>query len=304
MSAGRDFQFIYEGDAWINMIKRNNIYLNNSLGVGHGVELANGLFFFTEADIAFRRSVANYKTGKLADSILQLDNNQPVPFDPYNAFYGKVRLQYTPNQKYVREPREKIILGSKWPTFYVEWRKGIPGAFKSKVDFDYLEYGLEQQINGGLIGITKYSVKTGKFSNQRDLRLIDYKFLRRGDPLYFSNPNKSFQGLDSTFPVFNRFWEGHFLHEFNGFFLNKIPLLKKLKLREVGGMGFLLARERDLRYAEAFVGAERAFESPFNPLDKFKIGFFVVGSVANQFSNPVRFKISFTTWDKRRNKWF
>lgn len=304
INAGRDFQFIYEGDAWINMIRRNNIYLNNFLGIGHGLELANGLFLFTDADIAFRRSVANYKMGKLADSILQLDNNQPVPFNSYNAFYGKVRLQYTPLQKYVREPKEKIILGSKLPTFYIEWRKGIPGTFKSEVDFDYLEYGMEQQINSGLIGISKYSLKTGNFTNQRDLRLIDFKFIRRGDPLFFSNPNKSFQSLDSTFPIFDRFWEAHFLHEFNGFFLNKIPLLKKLQLREVGGLGFLLAKERDLRYAEAFVGAERAFQSPFNPLDKFKIGVYVVSSVANKFNNPVQFKISFTTWDKRRNKWF
>src|SRR6185295_16250051 len=29
-SGGRDFQFIYSGDAWINMLKRSNVYLNNS----------------------------------------------------------------------------------------------------------------------------------------------------------------------------------------------------------------------------------------------------------------------------------
>ena len=33
-SGGRDFQFIYAGDAWINMLKRSNVYLNNSIGVG------------------------------------------------------------------------------------------------------------------------------------------------------------------------------------------------------------------------------------------------------------------------------
>jgi hypothetical protein len=118
------------------------------------------------------------------------------------------------------------------------------------------------------------------------------------------NPHRSFQALDSTFPVFKRFWEGHYVHEFNGFFLNRIPLLKKLELREVGGGGFLLAQERNLRYAELFVGVERAFQSPFNPLDKLKLGVYVVGSAANQFRNPVQLKVGFTTWDKRRNRWF
>ncbi len=306
ITAGRDFQYIYEGDAWINMIKRNNIYLNNSIGIGHGLELLNGLFFYTDFDIAFRRSVSNYKTGKVVDSVLGdvLKDNLAVPFDPYNAAYGKVRLQYTPKQRFIREPKEKIILGSRWPTFYVQWRKGIPGIIGSKVDFDYLEIGLEQQLNLNLIGVSKYSIKTGSFTNTNDLRLIDYQFQRRGDPLLFMNPHRTFQAMDSTFPVFKRFFEGHLVHEFNGLFLNKIPLLKKLQLREVGGAGFLFAQERKLRYAEMFTGIERAFQSPFNPLDKFKLGIYVVGSAANQFRNPVQFKIGITTWDKRKNRWF
>jgi hypothetical protein len=305
-SAGREFQFIYEGDAWINMIKRNNVYLNNFAGAGHSLEIANGLFFFSDIDIAFRRSVSGYKTGSLVDSVLGdvLKDNQAVAFDSYNAVYGKLKLQYTPKQRYTREPKEKIILGSRWPTFYVLWRKGIPDFIGSQVNFDYLEFGAEQQMNLGLVGLSKYSVRTGNFLNRKDLRLIDYQFQRRGDPFLFMNPHRSFQSLDSTFPVFNRFWEGHFVHEFNGLFLNKIPLLKKLQLREVGGGGFLLAQERNLRYAELFVGVERAFQSPFNPLDKFKLGVYVVGSAANQFQNPVQFKVGFTTWDKRRNRWF
>lgn len=306
ISARREFQFIFEGDAYINMIKRSNIYLNNEISIGHGLEIVNGLFLRNELGIALRRSVSNYKTGKLVDSLLGdvLNNNKPIPFDPYNALYGKVRLEYTPFQKYRREPLEKIILGSGWPTVFIEWRKGIKDVFASEVDFDYVEYGLQQQVNMGLIGVSKYTVKTGSFLNTKDLRLIDYQFQRRGDPLLFMNPHKSFQALDSTFPIFKRFYEGHLVHEFNGFLLNKIPLLKKLKLREIAGTGFLITKERNLRYVEAFMGVERAFQSPFNPLDKFKLGVYVATSAGNQFSNPIQFKIGFTTWDKRRGKWF
>lgn len=302
----REFQFIYEGDAYINMIKRSNIYLNNELGAGHGLELFNGLFLRNELGIALRRSVSNYKVGKLVDSLLGdvLNNNEPVPFQPYNALYGRVRLEYTPFQKYRREPLEKVILGSRWPTAYVEWRKGIKNVLASEVDFDYLEFGLQQTLNLGLLGQSKYKISTGHFPNQTDLRLIDFKFQRRGDPLLFMNPHTSFQALDSTFPVFKRFYEGHYVHEFNGFLLNKIPLLKKLKLREMAGAGFLFTQERNLRYAEVFAGIERAFQSPFNPLDKAKVGIYIVGSAANQFRNPVQFKVGFTTWDKRRGKWF
>jgi len=149
----------------------------------------------------------------------------------------------------------------------------------------------------------RYTVKSGKFITQRDLKLLDYHWERRGDPFLFMNPDEAFQALDSTFPLFQRFYQAHAVHEFNGALINKIPLLKKLQLREILGGGFLIAPERDLKYAELFAGIERVFKWPFNPLTKFKLGVYVVGSVANQFNNPIQFKVGLTTWDKKRNKW-
>lgn len=305
ISAGRQFAAIYAGDAWINQIKRSNVYLDNAFGVGHEVELINGLFLYTDFEIALRRSVSGYKTYRQVDSLFGdlLENNRAVDFEEYNASYGKIRLAYTPRQKYIREPREKIILGSAYPTFYVSLRKGIPNLFRSKVNFDYLEFGLEHEVKLGLAGISTYSIRTGSFFNTKDLRLIDYKWQRRGDPILFMNPHEAFQSLDSTFAVFKRFYQGHYMHEFNGALLNKIPLLKKLQLREVAGGGFLIAPERSLRYVEGFAGIERVFKWPFNPLSKFKLGVYVVGSAANKFNNPVQFKIGITSWDRRTNKW-
>jgi len=304
---GKDFEYIFEGDAWINMLKRSNIYLNKTIGFGHGLELLNGLFFYSDIDMAFRRSVSDYKTNDKVDSLFGdiLENNHAIAFPAYNAFYGSFRLEYTPRQRYIREPKEKIILGSAWPTFYTSWRKGIPGIFNSKVNFDYLEFGIKQSFKLGLLGTSSYTLKTGSFLNTNDLRLVDYKYQRQGDPLFFSNPNEAFQSLDSSFPVFKRFYEGHYVHEFNGAIINKIPFLNRLGLREIAGVGILFAPERNnLRYAEAFAGIERVFKYPFNQLGKFKVGVYVTGSAANQFRNPVQFKIGVTTWDRKRGKWF
>ncbi len=303
LSVGREFQNFFPGDAWVNMLKRSNIYLNNSIEVGHGLEIVNGLFITNHLEVALRRSVADYKIND--DSPLDdiLDDNKPVEFEPYNAFYYKVRLQYTPGQKYLREPREKIIIGSRWPTFYVQWRKGIPDVFKSEIDFDYLEFGIQQKIKMGPLGVLSYTVKTGDFPNRKDLRLVDYQYQRRGDPLFFQMPHKVFQALDSTFPVFKRYYQGNFVQEFNGSLISKIPFMSKLKLQEIAGAGFLIAPERDLRYGEVFAGIEKVFNSPINPLSKLKIGVYIVASVANKFNNPVQFKIGITSWDRFKNRW-
>jgi Family of unknown function (DUF5686)/CarboxypepD_reg-like domain len=303
VSAGRNFEFIYSGDAWVNVLKRSNIYLNNSFKIEHGVDIANGLRLLNEFEVALRRSVSGYKVGNNADSIFGIANEPPVEFDPYNATYNQVKLYFTPKMKYIREPKEKIHLGSKWPTFYVIWKMGVPKLFNSEIDFNYLELGMEQNINLGIAGQTAYIVKTGDFLDTKDLRIIDYKFMRQGDPLFFQNPNRSFQALDSTFPVFDRYYQGNLVHEFNGFLINRIPFMKKLKLQEVAGGGFLFTKELDLRYVEFFTGIERVFKWPFNPLARVKLGVYMVASLANKLNNPVQFKIGLTTWDRFRNRW-
>lgn len=306
LTVERDFQFIFQGDAWINMVKRSNIYLNNGIGAGHNLEILNGLFLFTDMNVALRRSVSDYKINSKVDSLFGdvLEDNSPVDFQSYNATYGEVKIQYTPHQKYLREPREKVILGSSWPTFYVSWRKGIPELFGSKVNFDYMEWGMEQEIRAGLFGLMHYSIRTGSFLSRKDLRMVDYKFQRRGDPLLFLNPDEAFQALDSTFATFHRYYEGHLVHHFNGAVLNKVPFLKKIGLGEVAGAGMLIAPERNLRYVEGFMGVEKVLKWPFDPRNKVKLGIYVVGSTSNQFRNPVQFKIGFTTWDKVKNKWY
>lgn len=306
VSLHRNFDYIFQGDAWINMLKRSNQYLNNAIGIYHGLEIANGLLFRSDVDVAIRRSLSNYKTGTTVDSLLGdvLTNNQAIAFQSYNAVYGKLTLEYTPRQRYIREPKEKIILGSEWPTFYTTWRKGVSGILDSKVNFNFWEVGMRQEISFGLLGILHYTFNSGTFLTRKDLRLVDYQFMRRGDPILFSNPDGSFQALDSSFAVFKRFYQGHVVHEFNGFLINKIPLLKKLQLREIAGAGFLYAPERNLRYVEAFAGIERVFKWPFSPAAKFKLGVYIVTSAANKFSNPLTFKIGVTGWDKQRNRWF
>ena len=304
-AVGRDFAFIFDGDAWVNMLKRSNIFLNNFFEAGHELEIINGLHLENKFEIAFRRSVSKYQTNPKSDSLFGglLANDRPVEFEPYNAFYSEVKLFFNPKQPYIREPKEKIFLQPKWPTFYIKWRKGIPEIFRSEINFDYIEFGMEQKINLGIAGVTTYTIKTGNTPNKKNLRLIDYQFQRRGDPLFFLSPARAFQSLDSTFALFNRFYQGNLVHEFNGALINKIPFLKKLKLQEMAGAGFLVAKERNLVYTEIFAGIERVFKWPPNPLSRFKLGVYVVSSFANTFRNPVQFKIGITTWDRFKNRW-
>jgi hypothetical protein len=305
---GRSFGQLFEGDVLINSFQKRNIFRKYHLKIGHNLELLNGLFLDNELEIAYRQSLANFKfydwAGFIKDSasIAQLNRtNTPIDFPSHGALYNNVTLSYTPFQHFMREPKEKIILGSKWPTFSLQWRKGIPNVLGSKVDYDNLEFRIYQRLPLGTVGISEYTFITGTFLNKKYVENADKKYIRGRDPYLFLFPQGTFQHIDSTFTLDRSFYEFHYVHEFNGAILNKIPLLKQLKLRELAGGGFLFAPERNLRYFEAFFGIE---SMPFRILrERFKLGVFVVGSVANQSRNPIQLKFSIRQWDKRNNRW-
>lgn len=260
LSMGRGFDLIYGNAAWVSRLRRNNFYLNNYINLDHEIELTNGLYLDMYVEYSQRRSVADYKYGTVISAILGDSSNAPVPFSSYNALTGQVKFTFVPFQKYMREPYEKVILGSRWPTFYAIWRKGIPNLFGSTVNYDYIELSMRQRINLGVFGISEYRLRGGQFLNQNLVKTIDYKYQRRGDPLFFTNPISTFQMLDTTIHTFNWFTEFHYLHRFNGFFSNKIPYFKKLNINEVAGTGFLLAPEAKVYYFEMIFGLERVFK--------------------------------------------
>src|SRR5690606_2109774 len=99
-------------------------------------EIQNGLYLLTVFEFAERRSIDQYKFFGVIDSVLP--NNDPTSFQSYQASIGAITLSYTPGQKYMTEPKRKVLLGSKWPTIYTYYERGIPSLFGSDIDHEYL----------------------------------------------------------------------------------------------------------------------------------------------------------------------
>jgi hypothetical protein len=300
VQAYRNFDFIFSNDALVNLVNRSSIYLNKGTSIAHTKELINGLYLYNEIEFAERSSLANFKRSNRALDTLFNNTNVPRDFPAYRELYNVIRLRYTHKQMYIREPNQKVVLGSKYPSVFTSLRFGIPNVMGSASNFMFLQAGLDHTIKAGTIGTAEYSFKVGKFLSSKQIQLNDYKWIRRGEFLFFLNPQTNFQGLDSTFAVFKSFAEGHYVHSFNGSILNKLSFMKKLKLNELAGGGLLYVPERNLQYVEGFVGIEKTFVLFNQP---FRIGGYAVSSFANKFNNPLQWKIGVRFFDKQSNTW-
>jgi hypothetical protein len=297
-SFNHDFDIIRFSDAITQVYKRENFIEATRFNLSLEYELINGLYFEIDGEFSERRSLKDYKFVTLFDN--SLPNNEPLKFNSYQAFVSNISLSYVPNQKYMREPYRKVILGSAWPTFSVYYQTGIPKLFGSDVNFQYILLEVMQTFKIGTIGTSNYRIAGGKFLTSHVVRDPDFKYQRRSDPIWFSNPLYSFQGLDSTLPSLDFIFEAHFVHHDNGAILNKIPFMKKTRIGMVAGAGFLWVKENNYQHAEILAGLERNFKLSRRRL---RIGIYGVLSDGN-FSNPkAHYKISFTLLDDRNMKW-
>ena len=299
-SAGRDFGIVNQNAAYLDLVRRSNFYLNKHMNVYHRQELINGLFLQVQGELSDRKDMSNYQFDAFGNRLFE--NNQPIQFADHRAFFASFNLSYTPFQRYMSEPKQKVILGSNWPTFSINYKQAVPGVFKSNSDFQYLEYNINHSFPWGLMGTSEIRAVSGAFLGRNNVNPVDYRYQRRSDIGVFTPPLYAFQQLDSTFETYKRFYEVHYQHSFNGSLVNKVPFLKKLSLYERAGVNLLYAPERrNLFFYEGYVGVDKLVRIW---RDRFKIGIYYTAGYANIYEKPrYGFKINFEYYDRLSNKW-
>ena len=293
-----DFDAIRSFDAITQIYKRSNFIEVTRIEFSMNYELFNGFYCYPEFNFSERRNINDYKFVTFLDE--SLANNDPTVFETYQASIGAISLFYTPAQKYMREPHRKVLLGSRWPSFYSYYEKGLPKLFGSDVNHDYLQLGIFQTVKIGTLGTSSYRIKIGQFLNSKSLKDADFKYNRRSDPFWFSNPLYSFQGLNVSLPSKKFVFEAHLVHHDNGAILNKIPYVKKTGIGLVVGCGALYVKEYNWQHYEVFSGLERNIKFSKR---KLRIGIYGVLSDGNNIHPTPTWKVSLAVLDMRNMKW-
>lgn len=301
MSAGRDFNFINNNAAFLDLAKRNNFYQNTHFNAYHQHEVINGLMLRLRGEFSERKDISGFAFDHYADTFLG-EVNRPSVFGTNRAFIADVNISYTPFQRYIREPKQKVILGSNWPTVSMHYSRALPNVLGSVIDYEYLEFSLAQEIPLGLMGRSELKLNSGSFLSHRKISIIDYRYQRRGDIFFFTPPMFAFQTMDSTFATFKRFYELHYRHHFNGALINKIPGLRYFKLRESAGVNALYAPERrNMLFYEAYAGVDKLIRIW---RERFKLGIYYCVGYSNIFEKPrYGLKLNFEYFDRRNNTW-
>lgn len=205
-------------------------------------------------------SVINY-------SIQKFTPNYPIEkitqqFQRHQAFIAQGNLQYQPGQKYIQLPHDKIPLGSKYPTFQLQYTKGFQHIFGSDVNFDKWNFSVFDDLNFKLGGLFRYRAGIGGFINAKSVYIQDYQHFNGNRLVVFTGDYMNsfltapYYANSTTAPFYATL---HAEHHFNGLLTNKIPLLKKLNWHLVAGANAFYVNSSN-KYVEFYGGFENIFK--------------------------------------------
>ncbi|MFK8059943.1 MAG: DUF5686 family protein [Polaribacter sp.] len=138
-------------------------------------------------------------------------------------------LAYTPGRFEYGFGIEQKMGKNLYPALIINYRKGYKGFLNGDFNYDKISFNYTHPILLGRFGLLRASLDGGKTFGTVPLSLL--------------NPipaNQTFWITKNTFSLINyydfitdTYISGHFEQHFNGFILNRIPLIKKLNLRSL-----------------------------------------------------------------------
>lgn len=138
-------------------------------------------------------------------------------------------LHFAFHEKIIMGEFERMSLGTHYPVLDVGYAYGAKDLWGGDYDYHRLQLSLKQRYKVGALGWSRYYIEAGKIWGT-----LPYSLLK----LHEANETLSFDEyaintMNYYEFVSDEYLHLYFTHHFDGLLFNKIPLLKKLRWREV-----------------------------------------------------------------------
>lgn len=235
------------------------LYKSQNVKLGYQREIANGLHLqlLTSYDRRSRlKNNTNYAFMKGTDAY---ESNRPLSsmgsdfFPDHDMWSTRLKFNYVPFQKYISYNGDKINLANDWPTFNITYDLGYGSNERS---FHKIRLGMtKEEINFNLWGKSFLRIEAGTFISKNKLEFID-QFHFRASSIYIDQYKQRFKRMPFyTYSTDKRYIMNIYEHNFNGFILNSIPVVKKLGWNLVLGANSLI-RADESNYFESTIGID------------------------------------------------
>lgn len=232
---GQELQFS-QGDNFFLSFKRginDKLLLNNTLRFEHLNEFENHFSYLVGYSFTRQQPLGNLFFN--VNDYLSEDGKLSS-IDIGELFLD---LRYAPNESFYQGKLYRDHFPNNYPVIRLKTAAGSGFLFN---DYEYLrfQFNISRRYYVSILGYTDISFEAGKISGKVPYPLL---FIHRANQTY-AYQKDSYNLMNFLEFVSDKYVALNIDHSFNGFLLNKVPLLKKMKLREIitfkalyGGLG-------------------------------------------------------------------
>jgi hypothetical protein len=192
-------------------------------------------------------------------------NNPILPFDfsipaieKHNLVKSSIVARIKFGQEYWTRPDGKFNLGNnKYPTISLGYEKAFAATDKN-YEYDFISTRISHDVSLGNKGDLDIKLKAGKYFNADNISFVDYHHFNGNQTHVASGSN--YTNVFNNLPYYqlstnDSYFETHIEHNDQGYVMNKIPLLNKLRSQLVLGFHNLAILEQS-PYQEFTIGLD------------------------------------------------
>jgi hypothetical protein len=233
---GQELQFVQENNFLLSFKRgENNVLLYNDFYRFEYMKEYENHFSY---NVTFRKWTQ--RPGGALD-FSNIVNSQLTTVPNITTSEISIALRYAPNEKFFQGKLYRTPIIDKYPTYNLRYTVGLKDLFQSQYNYHNINGSIDKRVYLSQLGFSDVTLEGGYIFGKVPFPLLT---------IHRANQTYAFQYSSYNLMNFLEFVSDHYAsfnidHNFNGFFFNKVPLLKKLKLREVASFKIIYGGLRD-----------------------------------------------------------
>jgi hypothetical protein len=163
--------------------------------------------------------------------VYQKEINDIVPIDNITTTEIRLLARIAYHEKFLGSDFNRVSLSTRYPIVQAQYTIGLKGIFGGNYNYQKFSINLEDRIRINPIGYFDYMFELGKIFGQVPYPLLE---LHGGNETYYYDPY-AYNAMNYYEFASDQYASASIQHHFDGFFFDRVPLLRKLKWREVVG---------------------------------------------------------------------
>jgi hypothetical protein len=147
----------------------------------------------------------------------------------FTTFEAVFKLRFAYRERVLLGNFSSISLGSKYPILVAQYTAGLKGVLGAQYNYHKLTFSIDDWFNVGVLGWIDYNIEVGKVFGT-----LPYLLLKShpGNEAYFYN-SAAFNSMNSFEFASDAYIQWRIEHHMDGLILDRIPLIRRLKWRNV-----------------------------------------------------------------------